>query len=176
MVCHVDFLVFFTADSFPRVRHCDIALTHRSVFLFFPCPFSREENAPLVIQEAQQCRVPVITAAFGGMGELVKDGVNGLTFEHRSADSLAQAMLKALRDPLKMQTLGGAGYLHSKDGRIPSIENHVAEVGALYERLFTGGSVQPTYSGDVVERSDYRNLLLEMKRSKERSDCRDGEK
>jgi glycosyltransferase involved in cell wall biosynthesis len=34
----------------------------------------RDENSPLVIHEAQQARVPVITAAAGGMGEFVRRG------------------------------------------------------------------------------------------------------
>ena len=33
-----------------------------------------DENSPLVIHEAQQCGVPVITADHGGMGEYVQDG------------------------------------------------------------------------------------------------------
>ena len=33
-----------------------------------------DENSPLVIHEAQQCRVPVITAEHGGMGEYVQNG------------------------------------------------------------------------------------------------------
>ena len=42
------------------------------------------ENSPLVIHEAQQARVPVITADAGGMAEYVRHEVNGLLFEHRS--------------------------------------------------------------------------------------------
>ena len=41
------------------------------------------ENSPLVIHEAQQARVPIITANAGGMGEYVEHEVNGLLFEHR---------------------------------------------------------------------------------------------
>jgi len=35
------------------------------------------ENSPLVIHEAQQVRIPVITSNYGGMAEYVQDGVNG---------------------------------------------------------------------------------------------------
>lgn len=41
------------------------------------------ENSPLVIHEAQQARVPVITADAGGMAEFVQHEVNGLLFHHR---------------------------------------------------------------------------------------------
>jgi glycosyltransferase involved in cell wall biosynthesis len=48
------------------------------------------ENSPLVIHEAQQVRIPVITANVGGMAEYVLHEKNGLLFEHRSIDSMAK--------------------------------------------------------------------------------------
>ncbi len=92
------------------------------------------ENSPLVIHEAQQARVPVITASAGGMGEFVQDGVNGLTFSHRDASSLAEAMQRAWDEPEKMAELGRRGYLHSDSGDIPDIEEHAKEVVAIYEQ------------------------------------------
>ncbi|KAJ1435659.1 hypothetical protein B484DRAFT_265579 [Ochromonadaceae sp. CCMP2298] len=94
-----------------------------------------EENSPLVILEALQSGVPVITAQSGGMGELVKDGVNGLTFEHRSAPSLAGAMQRALEQPRGLQTLAQRGYLHSEDGQVPCIAQHVEQMLQLYRAL-----------------------------------------
>lgn len=70
-----------------------------------------EENSPLVIHEAQQCGVPVITSDFGGMRELVQDGINGLTFEHRSFESLSTAMLPTRES----EEIGRAGlFIHHK--------------------------------------------------------------
>ncbi len=94
-----------------------------------------DENSPLVIHEAQQCGVPVITAAHGGMGEYIKDGVNGLTFEHRNSDSLLTAMQQAVANPKALESLGKAGYLYSEIGRIPSKEEHTTVVLAHYDRL-----------------------------------------
>lgn len=48
------------------------------------------ENSPLVIHEAQQLSVPVITADYGGMAEYVRDGINGLLFKHRDTNSLSE--------------------------------------------------------------------------------------
>ncbi|KAK3289395.1 hypothetical protein CYMTET_3172 [Cymbomonas tetramitiformis] len=50
------------------------------------------ENSPLVIHEAQQARKPVVTSGKGGMGELVKDQINGITFTHRDQKSLENAL------------------------------------------------------------------------------------
>jgi galactokinase/glycosyltransferase involved in cell wall biosynthesis/MoaA/NifB/PqqE/SkfB family radical SAM enzyme len=94
-----------------------------------------EENSPLVIHEAQQCGVPVITSSYGGMGELVKDAINGLTFHHRSADSLAEAMEKAIEQPAGMRYLGERGYIYSPDGQVPCIERHTETLLQLFETM-----------------------------------------
>lgn len=93
------------------------------------------ENSPLVIHEAQQSRVPVITANAGGMAEYVRHEVNGLLFEHRSIESLAKQMQRLVDDPALAVRLGASGYLFSDSGDIPSIEQHVREVEAVYERV-----------------------------------------
>lgn len=93
------------------------------------------ENSPLVIHEAQQARVPVITANAGGMAEYVHHEVNGLLFEHRSAEALAAQMQRLVDDPGLAQRLGARGYLHSPSGDIPAIGEHVQEVERLYEQV-----------------------------------------
>ena len=94
-----------------------------------------DENSPLVIHEAQQCGVPVITADHGGMGEYVKNGENGLTFKHRDADSLRRAMRTAMTDADAVARMGRRGYLFSGDGQVPSSAQHAAEILAHYLRL-----------------------------------------
>ena len=93
------------------------------------------ENSPLVIHEAQQVRVPVITADVGGMAEYVRHGVNGLLFEHRSWRSLGGRMQEFVDDPALARRLGGRGYLYAKTGDIPAIEDHVRAVGRIYGRV-----------------------------------------
>ncbi len=91
------------------------------------------ENSPLVIHEAQQARVPVITADVGGMAEYVRHEVNGLLFEHRSWSSLARQMQRLVDDPALARRLGARGYLLSESGDVPAIEDHVVEIERLYE-------------------------------------------
>ncbi|AVP87926.1 Glycosyl transferase, group 1 / radical SAM family protein [Candidatus Phycorickettsia trachydisci] len=93
------------------------------------------ENSPLVIHEAQQVRVPVITSNYGGMAEYVKDGVNGLLFEHRDFMSLSAKMKLLTQDTALYKKLTENGYLYSDDGQIPSIESHVREVEKIYKDL-----------------------------------------
>ena len=93
------------------------------------------ENSPLVIHEAQQARVPVITADYGGMAEYVHHEVNGLLFAHRDPESLARQMLRLADDPELAMRLGSRGYLQSADGNVPDIKDHALAVEQIYERL-----------------------------------------
>ena len=93
------------------------------------------ENSPLVIHEAQSCKVPVITADFGGMREYVQHNVNGLLFEHRNANSLGEQMRFAISNPEKMRELGQRGYLHSADGSVPNIQDHCKELESNYRKF-----------------------------------------
>ena len=93
------------------------------------------ENSPLVIHEAQQARVAVITANAGGMAEYVRHGVNGLLFEHRSRRSLAERMQELVDDPALAQRLGRRGYLHGDAGDVPDIGAHAHAIERIYERV-----------------------------------------
>jgi MoaA/NifB/PqqE/SkfB family radical SAM enzyme len=96
------------------------------------------ENSPLVIHEAQACKVPVITANYGGMCEYVHHKENGLLFNHRDINSLVKQMQWAIEHPAEMQTLGRRGYLYSADGKVPDIENHCAELIKIFENVKSG--------------------------------------
>ncbi|MDE8344862.1 MAG: glycosyltransferase [Acidocella sp.] len=90
------------------------------------------ENSPLVIHEAQQARVPVITANVGGMAEYVSHEVNGLLFEHRSSMSLSEQMQRFVDDPEFAARLGARGYLYDESGDIPEIGEHVEQIEKIY--------------------------------------------
>jgi len=93
------------------------------------------ENSPLVIHEAQSCKVPVITADFGGMKEYVQHNVNGLLFKHRNIKSLAEQLKFAVANPEQMKALGERGYLYSSDGSVPNIKDHSKELEKIYRKF-----------------------------------------
>lgn len=99
------------------------------------------ENSPLVIHEAQACKIPVITADIGGMKEYVQHQVNGLLFEHRNVDSLLQQMKFAIANPLSMKQLGERGYLGTIDGSVPNIVAHRKELEMIYENIIAAKSL-----------------------------------
>lgn len=105
------------------------------------------ENSPLVIHEAQQLRVPVITADAGGMAEYVHHEVNGLLFEHRSVVALTEQMQRLADDPALAVRLGRRGYLGSGSGDVPTITGHVQRVEELYRGVLDGGSRGGTRPG-----------------------------
>lgn len=90
------------------------------------------ENSPLVIHEALEAKVPVITADYGGMREYIQHEINGLLFEHRNPSSLAYQMKRMMDEPELTSKIAQRGYLQSVDGHIPSIQEHVEQIVALY--------------------------------------------
>jgi MoaA/NifB/PqqE/SkfB family radical SAM enzyme len=93
------------------------------------------ENSPLVIHEALQARVPVVTADAGGMRELVRDGENGVLFAHRDPAALRDAMQRLVDEPGLAARLGARGYLQSESGDVTDVREHVREMEALYARV-----------------------------------------
>lgn len=59
--------------------------------------------------EALALGVPVIASRVGGIPETVQDGVTGLLVPPGDVDAWADALLRALQDPVRMQTLAAAG-------------------------------------------------------------------
>ncbi|WP_424945698.1 glycosyltransferase [Candidatus Spongiihabitans sp.] len=96
-----------------------------------------EENSPLVIHEAQQARVPVITADMGGMAEYVGHEENGLLFAARNPEALAAQMRRFIDNPEWAGKLGQRGYLFDKSGNVPDIESHALKIEQIYRRAIT---------------------------------------
>lgn len=99
------------------------------------------ENSPLVIHEAQSCKIPVITADFGGMKEYVQHKVNGLLFEHRNTNSLTEQLEFAINNPNEMKRLGDKGYLFSENGSVPTIQEHCDNLVSLYNSVIKPSSL-----------------------------------
>ena len=92
------------------------------------------ENSPIVIHEALQAGLPVITADVGGMAEYVRHEENGLLFRHRDVASLSAQMQRLAADPEFAGRLGRRGYLQREDGQVPDILEHVEAIEGIYRR------------------------------------------
>jgi MoaA/NifB/PqqE/SkfB family radical SAM enzyme len=93
------------------------------------------ENSPLVIHEAQEARVPVVTADIGGMAEYVHHEVNGLLFRDRDVEDLARQMQRLADDPELARRLGARGYIYDVEGHVTAISDHVRQIEEVYEEL-----------------------------------------
>lgn len=87
------------------------------------------ENAPLVIQEAQLHRRPVITSSIGGMAEMVRDGIDGLHVAPGDPLGLARTMAAAAADPSLWRRLAAAAPVP------PTIDDVARRYLALFEGL-----------------------------------------
>ena len=90
---------------------------------------------PLVIHEALQARVPVITADYGGMAEYVHHEQNGLLFRHRDPLSLGEQMQILADEPALARRLGERGYIQSDDRNVPDVREHSLAVEEIYARV-----------------------------------------
>jgi glycosyltransferase involved in cell wall biosynthesis len=93
------------------------------------------ENSPLVIHEAQACKIPVITANYGGMAEYVNHQVNGLLFEHRNSDSLVEQIQWAIQHHDQMKQFGKKGYINHPKGEVPNITDHCNQLISIYNSI-----------------------------------------
>ena len=109
-------------------NHCDAIVV----------PSIWAENSPLVIHEALQAGVPVITADYGGMAEYVHHERNGLLFTHRNSDSLAEQMQRLADNPALARRLGHRGYMQSKDGNVPDMHEHARAIEEIYKAAIRG--------------------------------------
>lgn len=109
-----------------------------SSFTLCAAPSTWYENSPIAIQEAQIARVPVVTAALGGMEELVAHGVNGLHFSPGSVESLAQQLQRVIDDPILFATLQAG----AQQKQIRSIDDEMDDIEDIYHRILTTGRSQ----------------------------------
>ncbi len=86
------------ADEFRRAALCVV-----------PTPPERWlEACPLVPVEAQACGTPVVVSRSGGMVETLRDGETGWMVDPVTPQTLAAAVVTALRDPARLARMGEA--------------------------------------------------------------------
>jgi glycosyltransferase involved in cell wall biosynthesis len=93
--------------------------------------------SPLVIQEANMYRRPVICSGIGATAEMVNDGVDGLHFEVGDPASLAATIRRAVTSPELWTNLRDG----IEDPR--GMDEHVATVSAIYSDLLDARRGQP---------------------------------
>lgn len=81
-------------------------LQQADVFVF--PTFYHNECFPLVLLEAMQCSLPVVSTFEGGIPDIVKDGETGFLVQQKNADDLAKKMKVLIQTPSLRKTMGKA--------------------------------------------------------------------
>lgn len=75
----------------------------------FPTHYANE-CFPVVLLEAMQHRLPIVTTDEGGIADIIEQGVNGFVCPRRDASVVAQYLEQLLKDASLRKKMGEAGY------------------------------------------------------------------
>jgi len=89
------------AGSLPRNNVATIYCRHDIALV----PSTWNEPFGIVLLEAMSCGLPVIGTATGGSAEILRDNINGLTFEAGNANSCASCISRLALDPILFERL-----------------------------------------------------------------------
>jgi glycosyltransferase involved in cell wall biosynthesis len=89
------------------------------------------EGTPVVLSEAMAAGVPVVASDLGGLGECIRDGVDGLLVPPGDVDALAATLAKVLSGGVDLEAIGSAGAATARD----SLD--IGAVGREYARVFS---------------------------------------
>ena len=91
------------------------------------------EGGPLAVVEAMAASVAVVATELGGIGELVRPGLNGAVAPKGEPDALGLALLDVLASPERAAALGAEGRRFAQQEL--SLERMVGRLVGLYDEL-----------------------------------------
>jgi glycosyltransferase involved in cell wall biosynthesis len=98
---------------------------------------SMGEGFGMVALEAMERGRPVVAAAIGGLGELVRDGVTGLLADPGDEETLRRAIVRLASDPELARRMGAAGRARAAERFLQHRCTERTEL--LYEASLNGG-------------------------------------
>jgi glycosyltransferase involved in cell wall biosynthesis len=104
------------------------------------------EGLPYTLLEAMRAGKAIVASRVGGRADVVQDGQDGLLVEPGNPQSLARALVRALRDGELRSHLAEAARAKLKTAY--RLDRMVAKIGELYEELSGGNGGQ-----DVTKRN-----------------------
>ncbi len=104
--------------------------------MFVIIPSEWYENFPFAVLEAFALGKPVIGSNIGGLPELIKDKFNGLLFEIKNVDDLADKIQYLLENKEIIPTLGKNARSLVEERYNPQI--HYQELMKVYEKVIAG--------------------------------------
>ncbi|MDO6435545.1 glycosyltransferase family 4 protein [Flavitalea sp. BT771] len=91
----------------PRYKEEKLEELRQADLFVFPTYYPNEAF-PLVLLEAMQWGLPIVTTREGGIPDMIEEGVSGLLIDQRDISALADKILLLLEDPAKRIAMGAA--------------------------------------------------------------------
>jgi glycosyltransferase involved in cell wall biosynthesis len=93
------------------------------------------DNAPNVMLESMACGTPVIASNQGSFPELITHEHNGLLFQTRSVDGLADALIRVLEREIEVREMGAKARAFVLRNHSPEL--HYQKLMNVYSKLST---------------------------------------
>jgi glycosyltransferase involved in cell wall biosynthesis len=97
------------------------------------CLPSHNEGVPMSMLEAMSHSLPVICTPVGGIPDIIEDGKTGLLVDPESAESVAEGILRLLRDKELVASIAQAGRM--KVETMCSLAAVTVQMTAIYKDL-----------------------------------------
>jgi glycosyltransferase involved in cell wall biosynthesis/protein-tyrosine-phosphatase len=145
---HVEFLSP-RPDPFPYYRSLDLYLNT-----------SRHEGLPLSVVEAMACGVPVVSAAVGGIPEVVADGEHGFLVTGREPAAFVERCVRLIADDRLRVSMSQRASAFARDGL--SAPAMAAAYRSLYEEC--GARIRARRLRGIVRRAKGvgRHLIIRL--------------
>jgi glycosyltransferase involved in cell wall biosynthesis len=129
-----------------------LSMVYSAADLFVIC--SVQDNLPNTVLEAMACGVPVVGTDVGGIPDMVRTGINGLTVPGGDAQALAHAICEILNDRNLSRKMGAAGRQIAVDEY--SLELQATRYAELYRTLCPSHSVESSVrQTEAQQRADH---------------------
>lgn len=112
-----------------QIENMEDFYNHLDIFVL---PSIKPEPFGLVILEAMQYGVPVVATNHGGPTEIIKNGDNGILFEHNKPNELSDAILKIKNDKQFKEKLSKNGQKRFNEF---SLQNMIKELEKNIDKL-----------------------------------------
>jgi glycosyltransferase involved in cell wall biosynthesis len=113
--------VHYVGPAYDEAKHR--LLDEHDVFVFPTC----NDAFPLVVLEAMQAGIPVVTTHEGAIPEIIEDGETGLLVPQRDPPALANCLEALLSDPGMQRRMGARGrLLHEQKYTLAAFERNLA--------------------------------------------------
>jgi glycosyltransferase involved in cell wall biosynthesis len=129
VTARVIFTGFVDYEDLPRVYSaCDVF-----------CIAGSAELQSMVALEAMAMSKPIMAARATALPALIREGVNGYTFELGNSQDLADRLIELLTDPSKCEAMGKRSF---EMVAAHSVERTIAAYGELYKTAIQGNALR----------------------------------